>query len=631
MFDWVQNNKRAMQIVLALVFLPFAFFGVDSYFRDGGLGAEVARVGDYKITQQEFQQAVRERQEAMRRLLNNAPLDPAMLDSPEVRFAAIEQIVRDRLLLSHAVRSGLTVSDQQLRDVITSQESFREDGKFSRERYEGFLRAQNLSSLGFEARLRRDLLQQPIMDAFGESGFIPSSVAERIVRLSEQTREVGIATVSPAEFVSQVGIDDGAIKAYYDSRVRDFEVPEQVRLEYVVLSLDNLAAQTEVPAEEVRQLYDQNTARFASPEEREASHILVQLASGASADARAAAKTRAEDLLKQLLEKPNRFGDLAREHSQDPGSAQNGGDLGFLVRGAANKAFDDALFGMKAGEIAGPVETEFGYHLIRLKSVRGGSTKSFDEVRASIESELKRSRASKRFAEQAEQLNNFAYEQSDSLKPVAEALKLTVQQSPWITRKPVQGSPLGGEKFLKAAFSEDVIKNRRNSEVVEIASGTLISARLLEHKPAASRPFDEMQAQIRKRLTDDEARKRAITAGREKLDKLRKGEDAGVIWGKPVVVSRMKPEGLTETVLREIFRVDATKVPAFAGAEDSSTGYQLIRISRVTEPSEVSPEGRKAAAEQLRRLIGQEQLTDYVAAMKRRVEVKIKPDVIEKK
>src|SRR5262245_27368018 len=268
MFDWVHNNKRIIQIILALVFLPFAFFGVDSYFRGSELGSEVARVGDSKITQQEFQKAVSERQDQMRRILGNVPIDHALFDSPEVRFAALEQIVRDRLLLSHAIRSGLTVTDEQLKDVITSQEAFRAGGKFSYEMYESYLRSQNLSSAGFEARLRRDLLQQPIMDAFAESGFISTTVTERLARLSEQTRDVSVATVSAATFVAQVTIDDAATKAYYDARTREFEVPEQVRLEYVVLALDNLAAQVDIPAAEVRQAYDQNRARFASPEER---------------------------------------------------------------------------------------------------------------------------------------------------------------------------------------------------------------------------------------------------------------------------------------------------------------------------------------------------------------------------
>ena len=631
MFDWVHNNKRIIQVVLALIFLPFAFFGVDSYFRGSELGAEVARVGDYRISQQEFQQSLRERQEAMRRMLNNAPLDPAVLESPEIKFAALEQLVRERLLLSHAIRNGIKVSDAQLREAITSQDMFRQEGKFSHELYEAFLRAQNLSPLGFEARLRRDMLQQPIIDAFGESAFVPKSVVDRLVVLSEQAREVALATIATSSYLAQVVIDDAAVKNYYEAHKREFEVPEQVRLEYVVLSLDNLAAQVQVPAEEVRQAYEQNKERFGALEEREAAHILIPVASGASAQAKADARAKAEDLLKQAQAKPDRFAELAREHSQDPGSAKDGGDLGYLVRGATQKPFDDALFTMKVGEVRGPVETEFGYHIIRLKSVRGGSIKPFEEVRAGIESELKRTRAQKRYAELAEQLNNIAYEQSDSLQPAAEALKVPIQQSPWISRTPVPGSPLGSDRFLKAAFSEDVLKNKRNSEAVEVAPGTLMVARLMEHKPATSRGLEEVQSEIRKRLTQDEARKRAVAEGREKLERLRKGEDVRVSWGKPISVKRTDPQNLSEPVLREIFRADASKLPSYSGAEDSSIGYQLIRIASVKQPEQVGIDVRKATADQMKRLIAQEQLTDYVDAMKRRVDVKIKPDLIEKK
>lgn len=631
MFDWVQNNKRLMQGVLALIFLPFAFFGIEGYFQSNELGSEVARVGDYKVTQQEFQNALRERQEQMRRMLNNAPIDQAMLDSPEMRFAALDQIVRDRLMLSQAVRSGIKVNDAQLRDLIMSQQNFMQDGKFSRDLYEAFLRSQGMDALAFEARLRRDLLQQPLLDAFGASGFVPSTVVDRIVRLSEQTREVSVVTIAPAAYMAQVAIDDAGVKAYYDTNTREFQVPEQVRLEYVVLSLDNVAAQMEVKPEDVRKTYDADPARFSVPEARDASHLLIAVPSDASAEVKSAAAAKAADLAKQIQAKPDRFADLAREHSQDPGSAASGGDLGFLERGATKKSFDDALFGMKVGEVKGPVETEFGYHVIRLKAVRGGTTKPFEEVRAAIEGDLKRGVAQKRFAEMAEQLSNLTYEQSDSLKPAADALKISVQQSPWISRTPTPGSPLGGEKFLKAAFSEDVLKNSRNSEVVEVSQGTLMSARMLEHKPASTKPFDEVQGDIRKRLVEAEARKRAVAEGREKLEKLRKGEDPGIAWGKPVVIGRNDAQGLGEAAFKEAFRASAGALPAYVGAEDPKLGYQLVRVSAVNQPAEVKPETRKAAAEQLKRMLGQEQMAEYVASLKRRVEVKTRADLIEKK
>jgi peptidyl-prolyl cis-trans isomerase D len=631
MFNLVHTNKRLIQVVVFLIFLPFAFFGMESYFQRDGLGAEVARVGDYRITQQEFQQTLRERQDAMRRMVNNAPLDQSVLDSPEMRFAALEQIVRERLLLSQAVRAGMRVTDEQLRELIMSQQAFRLDGKFSSDLYDAFLRNQGMSPLGFEASLRHDLLQQPLMDAFAASGFLPRTVVERIVRLSEQTREVSTVTIAPAAFAAQVSVDDAAVKAYYDSRAGEFRVPEQVRLEYVVLSLDNLAAQVKVPEDEVLQAYKQSSARFTAPEERDASHILVQVPASATAEAKAAAHAKAADLVKQLQATPERFGEFARAHSDDPGSARSGGDLGFLERGATQPPFDDALFSMKSGEIRGPVETEFGYHVIRLNGVRGGSIKPFEEVRATIEADMRRAVAQRNYAELAEQLNNMAYEQSDSLKPAAEALKLEIQQSPWIARTPTPGSPLGSEKFLSAAFSEDVIKNKRNSEVVEVAPGTLISARALEYKPAALRPFEEVQADIRKRLSEAEARKRAVADGRAKLEKLVKGEEADVNWGKPLVIGRADPQGLGEAAFKEAFRADAHKLPAFVGAEDPQLGYQLIRVTAVNQPAEVSAEARAATADQLKRMMGQELLSDYVAALKRRVDVKIKPDLIEKK
>jgi peptidyl-prolyl cis-trans isomerase D len=479
--------------------------------------------------------------------------------------------------------------------------------------------------------VRRDLLLQPLVNAFGDSSFVPNTVLDRTIRLSEQTREVSIATIDPSAFVAQIGVEEPALKAYYDSHPREFQIPEQVRVAYVVLSLDNLAAQVDVPAEEVRQAYQQNPARFAAPEERQARHILVSVPADAGAEAKAAAKSKAEELLKQAEAQPDQFAELARKYSQDPGSAQSGGDLGFLIRGATKKPFDDALFAMKEGEIAGPIETEFGYHVIKLEAIRGGAAQPFEQVRPMIEAELKKARAQKRYAELAEQFNNIAYEQSDSLAPAAEALGVKVQESPWISRTPAPGSPLGNERFLKAVFSEEVLQNKRNSEVVEVAPGTLIAARLLEHKAASTQPFDTVRDDIRKHLIEEEARKRALAEGREKLEKLRKGVQVDASWGKPVSVTRTDPHDLSEPVLREIFRTDAGSAPAYAGAEGPKGGYQLIRILRVSEPTQIKPEMRKAAAEQLNRLIGQAELAGYVNALKQRVDVKVKPDLIEKK
>jgi len=631
MFDWVQNNRRIIQVVLFVCFLPFVFFGVDSYFRGGDFGSEVARVGDARITQQEFQQALQERQAQLQRMLGGERLDPALLDSPEMRLAAIEEIVRERVLLSQAVRNGIVVSDAALQEVIASQEVFREGGVFSPKNYEAFLRAQNMTAVAFEARIRRDLLQRPLLDVFAEGAFVSQSAVDRLVRLSEQRREIALVSYAPAAYQAKVQVDDAAVKSYYDSHQTEFQVPEQARVEYVVLSLDNLAAQVELSADDVRRAYEQNTKRFATAEEREASHILIRTPEGAAADAKAAAKAKAEEIAKRVRAKPDSFAEVAKAESQDPGSAGNGGELGFLPRGATKKAFDEALFAMKSGEIVGPVETEFGFHVIKLGAIRGGKTTSFDEVRPQIESELRRQQASKRFAELAEQLSNIVYEQSDSLKPAAEALKVQIQQSPWLSRKPVQGNPLGGERFLGAVFSEDVLKNQRNSEAVEVAPGTIVAARLLEHKPSAVRPLDEVTGDIRKKLEQAEALKQASAEGQAILQRLRKGEETSVVWSAPQMLGRGGAQGIPEAVVRATFRANVASLPAFVGVEDPASGYHIVRISRVNEPESAPQDVRKAVADQLRQVIAQEQLANYVAALKNAADVKVKPGVIEKK
>jgi peptidyl-prolyl cis-trans isomerase D len=632
MFDWVHNNRRIIQVVLFLCFLPFVFVGVDSYFRGGDFGGEVARVGDARISQQEFQQALKERQESVQRMLGGGRLDPAVLDSPEMRFSAIEQIVRERLLLSQAVRNGLVVTDAALRDVIASQEVFQEGGSFSAKNYDLFLRSQNMTPAMFEARIRRDLLQRPLLDAIGDGATVSSTVVERLVRLSDQTREVSLLTYAPSAYLAKAQIDDAAVKAYYDSHPAEFQVPEQVKIEYVALSLDNLAAQTELAPEAARAVYYQNPTRFSAAEERETSHILVRIPEGAAADAKAAARAKAEAIAKRVREKPASFAEVAKSDSEDPGSAASGGELGFIPRGVTKmKAFDDALFGMKPGEIAGPVETEFGLHVIRLVSVRGGKIQSFEEVRSQIEAELKRQQASKRYAELAEQLNNIVYEQSDSLKPAADLLKVSLQQSPWLSRKPVPGSPLGGERFLNAVFAEDVLKNKRNSEAVEVAPGTIVAARLLEHKPTTTRAFEEVSGDIRKRLVQNEALKQASAEGQAVLERLRKGEDPGAAWSKSQTFGRAGAQGIPESVVRAAFRASATKLPAYTGVEDPQSGYHVIRVSRVTEPEAAAADTRKAVTDQLRQILSQEQLTNYIATLKAGADVQIKSGVIEKK
>jgi len=501
MFDLVQKHKKLIQIMLAIIFLPFAFFGIDSYFRSGDGANHVATVGGQPISQQEFSMALQERQNYLQRLIGKG-VDPSLLDSPELRFAVLDGIIRQRLLVNQAVRSNVLVSDEQLQQVITEQPAFQDDGKFSHARYVELLKRQNTSEIGFEATLRRDLMLQRVNGAYLGTAIVPNSVAERLLRANAQQREVSQSVLDPDKFAAQVKVDDATVKAYYDSHQSDFQVPEQARVEYVVLALDAIAAHTDISADEIKQFYEQNLKQYARGEERQASHILITVDAQATPEQKQAARAKAEQLLKQVKQNPASFAELAKNNSQDPGSAAKGGDLGSFPRGAMDKPFDDAVFSMKPGDISNLVESRYGYHIIK---VTGEKKHAFDEARKQVELDLKRQKAGKKFADLAEQLNNQVFEQGDSLKPAADALKLPVQTSGWISRSGGDNKLLNNPKLLQAMFGEDAVKNKRNTEVVDVGNNTLVSARVLEYKPAAVRPLEEVRTEIVKLLTRQQA------------------------------------------------------------------------------------------------------------------------------
>jgi peptidyl-prolyl cis-trans isomerase D len=627
MFDLVGKHKKLIQIILAIVFLPFAFFGIDSYFRAGDRSDNFATVGGQPITEQEFTQALQERQNYLQRMVGGR-MDPALLDSSELRFAVLDGMVRQRLLISQAARGGLLVSDQQLQQIISEQPAFQEDGKFSHARYEELLRRQNMTPIGFENSLRRDLMVERVSNAYRATAIVPNAVAERLLRINAQQREVSQSVLAPENFVPQVKLEAGAAQQYYDAHQNEFQVAEQARLEYLVLALDAVASQVEVSDDEVKQFYEQNLKQYAQGDERQASHILIVADAKASAEEKQAARARAGQLLQQAKQNPENFAELARKNSQDPGSAANGGDLGFFPRGAMTKPFDDAVFQMKAGEIAGPVESEFGYHIIRLTAVKGG--RGLDGVKSQVTLDLKRQKAGKKFSELAEQFNNLVFEQGDSLKPAADALKAAIQSSSWVSRSGSENKLLNNQKLLQAVFAEDAVKNKRNSEVVDVGNNTLIAARVLEYKPASVRPFAEVGAAIAKQLTLQQAAQLAASRGRELLAKLKQGETAAVAWSGAKLISREKSQGYAGPVLIGAFKADVGKLPAYAGIE-SAEGYVLLKITRVVDTEGGDVARRKAASEELRQMVGQEEFDAYVASLKLRTDIQVKKERLEKK
>ena len=632
MFDFVHKHKRGLQLVLAIIIVPpFAFFGVDSYVRGGDATATVATVNGQSIGQQEFNIALRERQEMMQNM-GGGKIDPALLDNPEMRFSVAEALVNQQLLLQQASRSRLVATDQQLQSLLGQAPAFQESGKFSMELYEQFLKMRNKPAADFERDLRRDLILRQVNDPYSESNFLPRTVVQQLSQLMETQREASTFTLLPAKFETKANVESEASKKYYDSRQDEFRTPEQVRIEYVMLSIDALLPTMDVDAEEVKKAFDDQAKRIQVQEARQASHILIAVDAKASADEKQKAKARAEDLLKQVKAKPAAFAEIAKANSQDPGSAVNGGDLGSFKRADMVKPFSDAAFSMKVGDISGVVESEFGLHIIKLTGITDTKPPSFEAMRGQIETDLKRQRAGKKFAEMAEQFNNMVFEQSESLKSAAAFTKSTVQQSDWFGRNSAASDPrLNNPKLLQAIFSDDVLKNKRNTEAIEVAPGTLVSARLLEHKASVVRPFDQVQVEIVAKLIRQRSSQLAAQEGRATLEKLRQGKEAEVTWGSSQLVSfSSQIKDLSDDVRKQILRADVSKLPAYAGVE-TPAGYTLVRITRTLDPEKIDAEKEKNLATAMQQAQGQEQNAAFLASLKQKADVKIRKDQLSEK
>ena len=634
MFDLVAKHKRIAQLILFLIMVPFAFFGVDYYFRGGAQDDAVASVKGDKITQNEYADAVREQTDQMRRQMGRN-FDPRMFENPEVRFAILDNLINQKLLAQKARDEKFRVSDAQLQQFIMSVPTFQDDGKFSADRYRMWLASQSMNPLYFEQRLRSDLMTGAVQEPIASSNFVARASAAKFLNLLEQQREVDVAAVDIDPFLKDVKIDEAAIKDFYDKNPTAFQVPEQARIEYVLLTQDALTAQAAVTPEEVRKQYEANATQYTAPEERSASHILIPVKPDAKEDEKAAAKKLAQDVYAKAKANPAKFADLAKEYSKDPGSAQQGGDLGSFGRGSMVKPFEDAVFAAKQGDLLEPVLSDFGWHVIKVSGVRPARTQPFEEVRAQIEGDLKKSKAAQKFATSADQFQNLVYEQADSLAAAGKALDLKVETTGFISRAQAQAVGLGNPKFVEALFSPESVSSKRNTEAIEVAPSSLIAGRIIEHKPAAARPFAEVKDEIKKQLERKAAGELAQKAGEQKLALLEAGKsdkEAGLAFGKPAMVGRGQFQaGMPPEVLSRVFLANTDKLPAYASGTNERGGYSIVRIGKVVTPEDSDKARVDLAANRLSDQVGRELLNAYLASLKASSDVKIFQGNLDKK
>ncbi|HQV89260.1 MAG TPA: SurA N-terminal domain-containing protein, partial [Nitrosomonas sp.] len=626
-FDFVNRKKHVVQVIMGLAVLPFLFWGVESYRSDGKEGY-VAVVDGEEIPRREFEQALRDHHERMRGMLG-ANFDSAMLDSFEVKNSVLERLIQQRLLQKEAASNGFVVLDSQLVKTIREIPAFQKDSKFSKQQYEELLSSQGLTPVIFESRVRQELLLQQLLDGYSEYGFAPKTVAEKVRYLSEVQREINQIKIESEQFLSQVTPEEADINDYYEKHKVDFHLPERARIEYLVLSLEAAAENETVSLESINKYFEENQDEFSQPEERKASHILISVPAAASEDEKKSARDKAENILELLKQNPDTFAEIAKEHSDDPGSAIQGGDLGFFGRGVMVKAFEDKIFSMQSDEISDIVETDFGLHIIKLTDVKEAKRSDLTDVREQIEKKLKIETMSSSFGEIVEDFSNLVYEQGDNLQAVAEKFELTIQSTDWITRNTVEPPILANEKLLSALFSDESIKNQRNTEAIEVKPDTFVSARIVEHKPATAQSLMVVKDQIVEKLKRQMAQAKAIEEGQEKLARLQETGESGddnSSWGDVKQISYMQSQGLDHETLGVIFKVETSNLPAYTGSINPEGGFNLIRINKVIEPESIEKTKLDNFGKQLQQMITQEEMSSYLTMLRKRYEVRVKQD-----
>ncbi|MGN8081270.1 SurA N-terminal domain-containing protein [Variovorax sp. 22077] len=581
MFDTFRKYNKIVMIILFLLIIPsFVLFGVERY-QGFGRDEKVARVEGHDITKPEWDQQHRVETDRIRQQSPN--VDPTLLESDAMRYATLERMVRDRVLAAAAAKANMTVSEERLSRIFAQDPglaTFRTpDGKFDRDTFQ---RVTGRTPEQYEASVRAEMATQQVLLGISSTAFTPPALAATTINAFYDTREIQVARFAPDAFASKVTVSDADIETYYKDHTAQFQAPEQASIEYLVLDLDAAKKSVVVNEADLKTYYEQNASRFGTKEERRASHILITAPASAPAADREKAKAKAEQLLAEVKKAPNTFAEVARKNSQDPGSAEKGGDLDFVTRGAMVKPFEDAMFALKKGEISGVVETEFGYHIIHLTDIKPAVVPPFEQVRATIENEMRSQQATQEFAKAAETFTDAVYQTPDSLKPAADKLKLTIRTADNVPRTPAPGAtgPLANRNFLNALFAADSLERKQNTEAIEVGPSQLASGRVTKYSPAHPVPLADVKDKIRAQLVAERAAVLAKTEGEAKLAAWTAKAD-GATFGAPVTVSRRDAQSQPLPVIDAALRADPSKLPALVGVDLGAQGYTVVRVTKV--------------------------------------------------
>ena len=617
-------QTKAAQVILALVLIPFALFGIDSYLNQAGNNLSIAKVDGYKIALPEYNRAIENVRNRM--MSEGKKVDPAMFDSFEFKESVVDGLITKQLINNDIKKSQFKITDQQLSQYIIGMPDFQKDGKFSQELYDKVLQNNQLNPKKFEESIRNDLLIQQVRDGLQKLTFIPPNNLTETLKATSQQREVTVAEFKTKEYMAKANISEKDMQAFYDQNKSKFLAPEQVKAEFVVFSLTSILPSITVSEDEVKAFYKTNADKYQNQQQREASHILIAASKNAAPAEKVKAKAKAEDVLGQIKKNPKQFEELATKYSQDPESAKKGGDLGAFGRGMMVKPFDDAVFSMKVNEISGIVESDFGYHIIKLTKVIGEGG-GFDAIKPQIKAELIYQKAQDKYAALAEDFSNKVYEQSSSLDVVSKKFNLPIQKTDWISRNE-SDKFFKNEALMNALYSKESIKDRRNTEAIEVTPNNLISARVVDYKAQSTKPFAEVKKSIEDYLKFEAAKKLVATEGEAALKSV---NDASrkIDWQATVLVDRKNTKGLSQAVTNHAYKMPTDKLPSYSGFVDGNNGYVIVKVSKVAFPNDDNEENKKEFASSYTEALSSEYLSAYLKGLKAKSSVSVNQKFFE--
>ncbi|MBB5460942.1 SurA N-terminal domain-containing protein [Paraburkholderia sp. Cpub6] len=630
MLDFFRNHQRLMMFMLILVILPgLGFVGIQGFRGFFDESANVASVNGHKITRVEYDDAMRQQIDRGRQMLG-AKFDMKSFDTPERRRQMLDGMIEQRVLADETQRLHLSASDEAVRRALLSDPVISSlknpDGSIDLDRYKQLLAMQGMTPDQYDERVRYNLAMQQLPASIEASAFTSKTLAQHLTELAQQQREVQGIAFHPHDYAAKIQPTDAQLQAYYDAHRNDFATPATATIQYLVMSPAALSASVQPSDADLKKYYDDNIAHFRTEGEVRASHILIAAPKDASAADKAKAKQKAEELLAQLKAHPDQFAQIAQQNSQDPGSASKGGDLGYFGRGmiAGGQAFDDAVFALKKDEISGIVQTDFGFHIIKVTDIKPAVTKSFDEVKDQIARELKTQLASKAFTDSSEGFTSLVYEKAKSLQPAADKFKLQIQTAtvtPQPDPKLPPDSPLNNPKFLAAVFANDSVSAHNNTQAIDVGNNTLIAARVTDYKPAAVPAFDAVKDAVRQKVIEVQANEAAHKDGVAKLAEFEKSK-ATAGFSSPLKVSRNDAQGVPPAALSAIYKVDAQKLPAYVGVDLGDDGYAIYRVNQIVQPAATDAQHLAVAQQQIAQVDAQSQTEAYLKALRERSKVK---------